>query len=399
MSQRTEAATSYRRRSKTGGYHRLLTTFASLQISAGCTTPPDAPQLPDASHDGSSAADATAPDDPQLPLKPCGLEERTGDGELGSFVHRSYDERGNHVRSERYVGDTIASHFTWEYSSSDNLTRATRHTGELARLNMVLQYDEDDHILSVTWDYWLGDGIVLYEYLDDRQIVIERWDQDADGTEESATTYTYSVDGTLEEYTFACSGSETSTSISTLEYDDDGRLERREIHREGELIGVWSYQYSEHGSLSRVEHATPNTITYWESYEYDSAGNVTERTVAAAQSLSSDLPSWSLSRSEYDPEGRILSWQYFLDDQRTAYNTYLYDCPGFEDSPGRSVGKLEVGAPPRPGPREKVGQNAVDYYTLTNMNYRCSFSDGAAAAASRVGHAALVEGRPALDGP
>lgn len=308
---------------------------------------------------------SSEPDD--RPLLPCGVEERNIDGEVNSFVYRGYDERGNHVLSERDVGldGTVDDRFVWEYTPGGNLSRYTNVFSSGRTREVTLEYGPGDKLLSATWTGLDGTpGRADYEHLDDA--VIERWDRNDDGTVEDIVTYTYGPDGNLQGTSLACNGAEEPTgSTTTILRDDEGRVERTEGRYNDELSGYTEYSYNEDGLLERRQSWSGDTLTLEETYEFDASGNVRASTFGYAVFTGEFPPPWQESRSTYDAQGRILRLESFFDGELGSSNTYVYECPDHEDSPGRRLATPDLAAPPEVmGPRGKAGPGEVNYYTL-----------------------------------
>lgn len=304
------------------------------------------------------------------PLVPCGVESRNIDGEVTSFLYRGYDERGNHVLSERDSGldGTVDDRFVWEYTPGGSLARYTNVLSSGRTRELTLGYGPGDELLSATWTGLEGTpGRADYEHLDDT--VIERWDRNDDGTVEDIVTYTYGPDGNLQQSSTACNGAEQPMdAVTTYLRGEAGRIERIEHRLNGELSdGYTVYSYNEDGLLERVQRWYGETLTFEQTYEFDASGNVSASTYGYAIFGGGDPPRWQESRSTYDAQGRILLLETFYEGRPGGTSTYLYECPDHEDSPGRRLATPDLAAPPEvQGPRGKAGPGEVDYYTLSS---------------------------------
>jgi hypothetical protein len=333
-----------RRRHRTAVHGLSLAALMAVTAAVGCSSESD-----------------------DRPLVPCGVEERNVDGDVTSFVFRGYDELGNHVLSERdfELDGTVDDRFVWEYTPGGSLARYTNVFSSGRTRELTLEYGPGDTLLSATWTGLDGTpGRADYEHLDD--VVIERWDRNDDGTVEDIVTYTYGPDGNLQQSSLACNGAEPVDSITTFLRDEAGRIERVEYRHDGELSDSYTaYSYNEDGLLERVQRWDGETLTFEHAHEFDASGNVRASTYGYAIFNGEFPPPWQESRSTYDAQGRILRLESFFDGNPGGTNTYVYECPDHEDSPGRRLATPDLAAPPEVmGPRGKAGPGEVDYYTL-----------------------------------
>lgn len=334
-----------RHRHRTALHGRSLAALMAVTAAMGCSSESD-----------------------DRPLMPCGVESRNTDGEVTYFTYRGYDERGNHVLSERDVGldGTVDDRFVWEYAPGGGLARSTTALASGTMREVVLEYGPDDKLLSATWTGPEGmRGRADYEHLDDT--VIERWDRNDDGTVEDIVTYTYGPDGNLQQSSLACNGVEEPVDAVTMYLrDQEGRLERIQHRQNGELSDSHTeYSYNEDGLLERMQGWFGETLTVEETYEFDASGNVRASTFGYAVFTGTLPPSWLESRATYDAQGRILLQETFSDGRPGGTSTYVYECPDHEDSPGRRLATPDLASPPEEmGPRGKPGAGAVSYYTL-----------------------------------
>ncbi|HWN69124.1 MAG TPA: hypothetical protein VNM90_15905 [Haliangium sp.] len=327
----------------------LLAVLAAVAAGTGCQS--DAPA--------------------ELPLKPCGVEERFfGDEEQLFFVHRTYDENGNHVLSERDSnGDGVAEdRFVWQYAPAGGLTLLTQSFSSGTMHEVAAQYGNDGRLESVTWMTSNGmAGRADYEYDGERRI-LEHWDRNDDGVAEAITTYTYDAAGKLEGSSFGCTGVEPR-STTTMQWGEDGRIERIESRNDGEVTAATQYVYDQEGRLERWERSLREEVVSSATYEYDAAGNVTGTSAASILVLGQVPPTWSITDTVYDADGRVRSSQTATDGRISSSDTFLYECPDHEDSPGRRVGEPASPLPAPPvGPRGGMGFDAVFTYALSGSS-------------------------------
>jgi hypothetical protein len=343
------AASSDSRRLRRAGRYCQLAGLVAVAAGAGC---------------GSES-----PED--LPLQPCGVEERFSDPEILSFVHRTYDELGNHVRSERDAnGDGMADDvFVWEYAPSGGVTLIQQSFSSGRMQGLAAQYGDDGRLASVTWTTIEGDtGRADYEH-DGEQRIIERWDRNDDGVAEASSTYTYDADGRLEQSAFACAGAEP-TSITTMQYGAGGRIERVESRANGMVTSATQYSYDQDGLLQGWESSIGGTVVSTGTYEHDAGGNVIKTTIMSRLALGEDPPTWSSTDTVYDEDGRMLSSQTSVNGTSSSSNTFLYECPDHQESPGRLVAKAYSPLPVAPrGPRGGLDRNAI--FTYANGGSSC----------------------------
>lgn len=328
--------------------------LAALAASMGCSSDPD----------------------DELPLKPCGVEERfIGDtGGRRSYTHRAYDERGNHVLSERdNDGDgTVDDRFIWQYAPGGGLTLAgwSFNNGSMED-EVAAQYDDDDRLIFVTWTSSRDTaGRVDYEY-DGEQRIIEHWDRDNDGAVEEIVTYTYDADGKLQESAVGCAGSVVPRWTTTPQWGEGGRIERIENRRDGELSSFTQFTYNQDGLLEHWERSVNGEVVISETYAFDSEGNVREVIFESIFAFGEVPRRWRSTHLVYDADGRVLSSKTTNEGTITSERTYLYECPDYEDSPGRYVG--EPASPllsPPTGPRGGVGSDAITAYARS-AGYSC----------------------------
>ena len=339
------------RRFRVAGTPCRLAALAALTAAVGCGSDPE-----------------------PLPLKPCGVEGRylgeSGQQQLG-YTHLAYDEGGNLVLSELDldIDGIVDEQSTWRYAPAGGLERATWSFDADFTQEVALQYGDGDRLASATWFSSAGvDGRAEYEYLDGGQRVVEHKDGDSDGTAEETVTYTYDAEGNLQGYTAACGGQAEPRAITTVQRDTAGRVARIETRR-GEGFGeATEYSYDQEGLLermARLQTESYGTFTYTETYERDPGGNVIGKRVELATLIAGEIFEPWVVDVTYDEEGRALSAELTYDGELTDEQTYLYECPDREDSPGR-----RVGAPPSPlasppaGPRGQVGPDTVfDYFS------------------------------------
>lgn len=314
------------------------------------------------------AAGPACSSEPALPLVPCGVETRTfGDEVRLSVTYRGYDERGNHVLSERDndADGIIDDRFVWQYGPGGGVTRITHNFGSGTMREIAAEYDDDHRLESVTWAASSGEaGRADYEY-DGEQRIIERWDRDDDGVAEESVTYTYDAGGKLLESASRCAGVVEPRSVVIQEWGQGGRIERIEDRRGDEVNAATQYTYDQDGRLESWEHWFGDTVVASETFEYDAAGSVQGRSTASVLSLGQDPPTWSVTDTVYDADGRILSSKNTIRSELSSESTYLYECPEYEDSPGRDVGAPASPLPPPPmGPRAGVGPDDIIRYIL-----------------------------------
>lgn len=322
--------------------------LAALATSMGCSSDPDG----------------------ELPLKPCGVEETLfGDEVQLSYLHRAYDERGNHVLSERDrdADGTVDDQFAWEYAPGGGLTLVKHSWSSGTTHEAVAQYDDGDRLVSITWNTGATSnrmaGRVDYEY-DGEQRILEHWDRDNDGAVEEIATYTYDADGKLQGVRSRCAGDVEPGFITTLQWGEGGRIERIESRQDGELDVVTQFIYDQDGLLERWERVD-GSVVYSITYEFDSEGNVTETNLASVRVLGEMPPTWSVRDTVYDADGRILSLTETSDGEPVFESTYLYECPDHEDSPGRYIGEPRSPLPSPPmGPRGGADFDAMSVFTL-----------------------------------
>jgi hypothetical protein len=326
----------------------MLAVLAALAAGPGCSSDPGG----------------------ELPLKPCGVEYRfLGEEVRLAYTHRAYDERGNHVLSERDfdIDGTIDDRFVWEYAPHGGLTLATQSFSSGITREVAVEYGDGDRLAAVTWTTSSGmAGRADYEY-DGEQRIVERWDHDDDGGAEENVTFTYDTGGRLEGSSARCAGVAEPRSLSTMVWDESGRIARIEAGLPGEPPGaVTEFTYDQDGRLQRWERAYDGEVLISEAFEYDAAGRVRGTSSASVLALGQDPLSWQTTDTEYDADGRIRTVQTAVDGVPDAEYTYLYECPEHEDSPGRHVGAPASPLPlPPMGPRGGVGPDAVFTYALT----------------------------------
>jgi hypothetical protein len=353
-----------------------LAVLVAVAAGTGCQSDPDDPagDPPDAAPETPPDAAPGAPPDamgPAFPLKPCGVEERFVTGELISFVHRSYDEQGNHVLSERDTNrdGMVDDRFVWQYAPGGGLTLLTQSFSSGTMHEVAAQYEAGGRLDFVTWMTSSGvEGRADYEY-DGEQRILEHWDRNNDGMAEALTTYTYDGEGKLEGHAFACTGAEPA-STTTVQWGEGGRIERTELRFHDALSEATQYFYAQDGRLERWERSFGDgTVVASETYEYDDEGNVKGTSTMSVLLLGGGVVSRVITDTVYDADGRVLSSQTSLDGQMTSSNVYLYECPDHEDSAGRSVGAPASPLPAAPvGPRRGMGLDAVSAYALSGTS-------------------------------
>jgi hypothetical protein len=325
----------------------VFAVLAALVASPGCSSDPGA----------------------ELPLQPCGVEGKYYEDEVVlAYSHRGYDERGNHVLTERDfdIDGVIDSRFIWQYAPGGELIRASRDFGDGVMEEVVVEYGDDDRLESVTWrNVSEQTGRADYEH-DGEQRIIEHWDRNDDGAVEESVTYTYDADGKPAGSSSRCAGAVEPRSISTMRWGQDGRIERIENEAEGEPSAVTEFTYDQDGLLERWERSYDGEVSIRETFERDSAGNVKGSSFASGLAPGQDPRDLQAVDTVYDADGRIRSQELAIGGQLAAEFTFLYECPGHEDSPGRHLGAPESPLPPPPmGPRGGVGSDTIDDYALT----------------------------------
>jgi hypothetical protein len=372
QSSRIEAPSRSRRVSRAGKLCRLALLVA-VTAGAGCDSDPDDPpgDPPDAAPEAPPDAAPEGPPDAlpiDLALKPCGVEERFVSGELISYIHRGYDEQGNHVLSERDTDrdGEVDDRFVWQYAPAGGLALIEQSFSSGTMRSVAAQYEAEGRLDFVTWMTSDGaQGRADYEYDGDLSI-LERWDRNDDGVAEALTTYTYDAEGRLEGFAFGCTGMEANV-VTTVLWDPGGAgIERVETRNDGALTSATQYFYDQ----GRLEHwqrsLGDGTIVAEESFEYDIAGNVIETRSASIIAFGGGEPTWSKTDTVYDAYGRVLSSESFINDTMTSRNIYFYECPEHEDTPGRSVGEPASPLPLAPaGPRAGMGLDAISAYALS----------------------------------
>jgi YD repeat-containing protein len=365
QSSRIDAPARFHRDHRAGRVWRLA-ALVVVTAGAGCGSDDDPAGDPPDAAPATPPDAAPAPPPDALPVdfafKPCGLEERFVDGQLISYEHRGYDEQGNHVLSERDGNrDGVADdRFVWQYAPAGGLTLVEQSLSSGTMRSVAAQYAADGQLDFVTWMTSDGlEGRADYEY-DGDQRILEHWDHDNDGVAEALTTYTYDAEGKLEESAFGCTGMEPG-SITTMQWGVGGRIERIEVRDNGVLTSATQYVYDQEGRLGSWERSEEDRIVASESFEYDVDGNLI-RTIR----LSTIAFSETKTDTMYDVHGRVLSAETSIDDLITSRDIYLYECPDYEDSAGRSVGEPASPFPIAPaGPRAGLGLDAVGAYVFS----------------------------------
>ena len=349
-----------------------LAVLVAVTASAGCGADDDpAGDPPDAAPEAPPDAAPEGPPDAQpidLALEPCGVEERFVNGQLISYIHRGYDDQGNHVLSERDTGrdGVVDDRFVWQYAPAGGITLIEQSFSSGTMRSVAAQYAADGRLDFVTWMTSDGvEGRADYEY-DGDQRILERWDRNNDGVAEALTTYTYDAEGTLEGSAFGCTGMEPGP-VTTMQWGEGGRIERIETRNDGALTSATQYVYDPDGRLERWERSLGDgTVVAEESFQYDIAGNVIGTISESIIAFAGGVPTWSKTETVYDADGRVLSSETFINDTMTSSNLYLYECPGYEDSSGRSVGEPASPLPIAPaGPRAGIGFDAISAYALS----------------------------------
>lgn len=301
------------------------------------------------------------------PLVPCGVEERNSpNGDPFAYTHLGYDRRGELILEERDrdIDGVVDTRISGDYHSSGGLSMFELSQGDVT-LRLISSYGDDDRILSVERftidddDTAIGLGRVDYEHTD--RGAISRWDRNGDGTVDDTRVYTYDANGSLIRSELTCRGVADPVESVTIERGSDGQIQRIEtsVTRPGEQKSSHSTDYQYDGDrLTRFETEIDGHVENMTAFTYDDDGQVIEVKRSQFSSTEPGYEIWGDIITSYDAQGRILRDEFLFDGSYSKDSTYLYECPGYPDSPGRSAAVPDpLPAPRYQGPRGGLGMD------------------------------------------
>jgi hypothetical protein len=172
----------------------------------------------------------------------------------------------------------------------------------------------------------------------------------------------YTYEGTrLDKLEVACDDDPTIVYETIYSYDSGGRIERAEERAEGELKKTTIYEYDGQQRLVRVELTTASGSSQWSAFEYDADGTLVVDEYGV-DTLVGGNPYLQVTTTSYDPDRRPLDRTLIINNSLQDTTAFLYECPDYEDSPGRAVGKVNPVPSPPGGPRAPATRASIVEY-------------------------------------